>query len=99
MEEAIVLGTVVATQAVPALKARKLVWIQPLDAAGAEFGSPVVAVDVTQSGPGSRVIFVRSREAAQALDDPFCPADAAVLGIVDESRVLPPAEGPQRDGG
>jgi microcompartment protein CcmK/EutM len=81
-----VLGRVVVNQAVPSLKGRKLLWIQPLDADGEDFGPPCVAVDTTQSGPGVRVFFVRSREAANALDDPFCPADAAILGIIDESR-------------
>lgn len=86
MEEARVIGTVVVNQAVPALRGRKLLWIQPLLDSGEEGGSPVVAIDVTQSGPGTRVIFVRGREAAQALAESFCPVDAAVLGIVDESR-------------
>jgi ethanolamine utilization protein EutN len=86
MEEARVLGTVVATAAVPALSGRKLLWITPIDAEGAPLSGPLVAVDVTQAGPGTRVIFVRSREAAEALDNPFTPVDAAVVGIVDESR-------------
>ncbi len=86
MEEARVLGTVVATRAVPALRGRKIVWIEPVDAEGKRSGPPLAAVDVTQSGRGALVIFVRSREAAEALTDPFCPVDAAVVGIVDESR-------------
>jgi len=86
MEEARIIGTVVANQAVPSLRGRKLVWIAPLDESGAESSARLVAVDVTQAGRGSHVIFVRGREAAQALEDPFCPIDAAVLGIVDESR-------------
>jgi ethanolamine utilization protein EutN len=90
MEEAVVLGSVVVNQAVPALRRRKLLWIQPLDTSGEPSGQPLAAVDVTQSGPGTRVIFVRSREAAAALDDPFCPVDAAITGIVDESRWFPP---------
>lgn len=86
MEEAIVRGTVVATHAVPGFHGRKLVWIEPLDDDGEPNDRLLVAVDTTQSGPGSRVFFVRSREAAEALENPFCPADAAVLGIIDESR-------------
>jgi ethanolamine utilization protein EutN len=46
-----------------------------------------VAIDTTPSGPGARVFFVRGREAAQALEDPFTPVDAAIVGIVDESRL------------
>jgi len=97
MEEARVIGTVVSTQRVAALRGRKLVWIAPLDASGAPDGAPLVAVDVTQSGPGSRVIFVRSREAAEALEDPFCPVDAAVLGIVDESVCAPRGQATDRN--
>lgn len=85
MEEARVLGTVVATASVDSLRGQKLVWIEPLDEDGHPTGVRVVAVDTTQSGPGSRVFFVRSREAAEALDDPFTPADAAVIGIIDRS--------------
>jgi microcompartment protein CcmK/EutM len=86
VEEAIVRGTVVATQAVPGFEGRKFVWIEPLDDAGEPSNRLLVAVDTTQSGPGSHVFFVRAREAAEALENPFCPADAAVLGIIDESR-------------
>lgn len=86
MDEATVVGTVVATAAVPSLAGRKLVWLQPIDEYGEPVGARVVAVDTTQSGPGTRVFFVRSREAAEALDDPFTPTDAAVVGIVDRSR-------------
>ena len=85
MEEARVIGTVVAADAVPSMRGIKLVWIDPLDDAGAPTGRLLVAADVTQSGPGSTVFFVRSREAAEALEDPFCPVDAAVIGIVDHS--------------
>ena len=85
MDEARVLGNVVATTAVPSLAGKKLVWLQPIDEHGEPDGPRLVAVDTTQSGPGCRVFFVRSREAAEALEDPFTPADAAVLGIVDRS--------------
>lgn len=86
MEEAKVKGTVVATSCVPSLRNRKLLIIQPLDETGADSGAPLVALDTTSAGPGTTVFFVRGREAAEALDDPFCPADAAILGIVDSSR-------------
>jgi len=86
MEEARVVGTIVVNQAVPSLRGRKLLLIQPIDEAGEDRGTPLAAVDVTQSGAGARVIFVRSREAAEALEDPFTPVDAAVVGIVDASR-------------
>ena len=86
MEEARVLGTVVATSAVESMRGKKLLWIEPFDETGRPSGRRVVAADVTQAGPGCRVIFVRSREAAAAFEDPFCPIDACVVGIVDRSR-------------
>lgn len=86
MEEARVVGTVVATHAVPSMHGLKLVWIDPYDDDGDPTGNLLVAADVTQSGPGSTVFFVRSREAAEALEDNFCPVDAAVIGIVDDSH-------------
>lgn len=85
METALVRGTVVATHCVPSFRGQKLLWIEPLDDEGKPTGHRLVAVDTTQSGPGTCVFFVRSREAAEALDDPSTPADAAILGIVDAS--------------
>ncbi|MFN8549428.1 MAG: EutN/CcmL family microcompartment protein [Candidatus Eisenbacteria bacterium] len=93
MEEARVLGTVVATSIVDSLRGRKLVWIQPVESDGSPRGNRLVAVDTTQAGRGTRVYFVRSREAAEALTPSFAPVDAAVLGIVDQSRVAPAAVG------
>lgn len=86
MEEAIVRGTVVASHVVQGFEGRKFVWIEPLDDTGQPSDRLLVAVDTTQSGLGNHVFFVRAREAAEALENPFCPADAAVLGIIDESR-------------
>lgn len=86
MEEATVIGKVVATSCVPSMRGRKLLIIDPVDDYGRATGARLVAIDTTGSGPGSRVFFVRSREAAEALEDPFCPADATILGIVDQSR-------------
>jgi microcompartment protein CcmK/EutM len=43
-----------------------------------------VAIDLVSAAPGQRVFYVRGREAANALPDPDNPADAAIVGIVDE---------------
>jgi ethanolamine utilization protein EutN len=63
--------------------------LQPLTFALAEEGQPFVAVDTVRSGPGDVVFFVEAREAAKALEDPFNPVDAAIMGIVDELRYRP----------
>lgn len=75
-----------ATSCVPSMRGRKLLIIDPVDESGEPSGEHLVAIDTTGSGPGSRVFFVRSREAAEALEDSFCPADATILGIVDHGR-------------
>lgn len=87
METARVIGTVVATTKVEALRGQRLLWLEVLDEHGKPRGARVVAVDVTRSGEGSLVFFVRAREAAAALDDPSTPVDAAVVGLVHESRL------------
>lgn len=78
-----VLGTVVATRKVPAWSGQRLLWVQPVDAAGRPAGRKLVALDVTSAAPGQRIFFVRGREAAQALADAFNPADAAIVAQVD----------------
>ena len=78
-----VLGTVVSTHKVPAWNGQRLLWVQPIDAAGQPAGRKLVALDVTSAAQGQRVFFVRGREAAQAIADAFNPADAAIVAQVD----------------
>jgi len=80
-----VLGTVVATTKYAGLEGVKLLVVQPLDRDGHSSGSPAVAADATaQAGPGHLVFVVGSREAAQAMPEPFVPVDLAITGIVDD---------------
>lgn len=84
-----VIGTVVATVKAEGLEGIKLLIVQPLDRSGADAGEPLVAADaVAMAGPGDRVTFVASREAAVALPEPFVPVDHAIVGIVDEVAPL-----------
>jgi ethanolamine utilization protein EutN len=78
-----VIGTLVATHKVESLTGQKLLVIQPLSPEGKESGRPIVAIDIVRAGPGDLVYFVRGREAANAIDEKFNPADAAIMGIVD----------------
>lgn len=79
-----VIGTVVATIKCEGLEGIKLLIVQPLDRRLVPTGRPVVAADgVAMAGPGDLVCFVGSREAAQALPEPFVPVDHAIVGIVD----------------
>lgn len=78
-----VIGTVVATRKIETLRGKPLLVVQPEDERGAPLGEPLVAVDTVSAGPGEWVYFVRAREAAKALPDPFTPTDATIMGIVD----------------
>ena len=78
-----VLGTVVCTRKVAGWTGQRLRLVQPVSREGTPSGRPVVALDVVSSDTGQRVFFVRGREAAQAIDDFFNPADAAIVALVD----------------
>jgi microcompartment protein CcmK/EutM len=82
MQLATVLGTVVCTRKVESLAGARMLWIQPEEDDGRIKGIPIVAVDTTRASAGTRVFYVQSREAAQALEDPFNPVDAAIVGHV-----------------
>ncbi len=85
MRLARVIGTVVATQKTPDLEGVKFLIVQPLTKRLEPEGSPVVAADgVAMAGPGEVVYIVGSREAAQAMPEPFVPVDHAIVGIVDQ---------------
>ena len=85
MELARVIGRVVASVKYPTLKGVRLLVIQPETAGGEAQGSPLVAADALQAGPGDLVKWVTGREAALALPDTFAPVDCAVVGIVDHA--------------
>ena len=85
MKFARVIGTVVASHKYDGLDGIKLLIVQPLDKSLSDSGQPQVAADATaQAGPGSLVLVVGSREAAQALPEVFVPIDLSITGIVDD---------------
>ena len=86
MNFAVVRGTVVCTVKVPSWRGHRLLVIQPTDPEGKPGGRTLVAVDLVSSAQGQRVFYVRGREAANALPDADNPADAAIVGIVDDVR-------------
>ncbi|MBD3348343.1 MAG: ethanolamine utilization protein EutN [Candidatus Eisenbacteria bacterium] len=86
MHLARIIGSVWSTQKVESLKGQRLLIVQPVGHDGKPNGRPLVAVDTVSAAPGQLVYFVKSREAAKALSEKFNPADAAILGIVDEVR-------------
>jgi ethanolamine utilization protein EutN len=85
-----VIGTVVATERTPDLDGVRFLIVQPLTRDLDDRGRPVVAADgVAMAGPGELVYYVGSREAAQAMPEPFVPVDHAIVGIVDQLAVEP----------
>jgi ethanolamine utilization protein EutN len=91
-----VIGTCVATAKVASLHAQRLLVLQPLDFDLAADGRACIAVDAVDADRGQIVWFVRSREAANSLADPFNPADCAVVGILDELDMAPEPGEPYR---
>ncbi len=86
MHFARVIGTVVCSTRVPSWTGHRTLLLQPTDPEGRDQGRWLVAIDLVSAAPGQRVFYVRGREAANALPDTDNPADAAIVGIVDEVR-------------
>jgi len=87
MNLARVVGRVVATQKDPGLTGTTMLMLQPLDAALRSKGPIIVGTDAAGSGAGEIVIYVKGREAAYAFLPGLVPADAGIVGIVDEVYV------------
>lgn len=79
-----VVGRVVSTHKDGGLSGRTLLVIQPLTSDRSPGGPPFVAADAVGAGAGETIIWVRGREAAHAFLPELVPADAGVVGIVDD---------------
>ena len=84
MKLAIVKGNVVCTIKDPQLQGVKLRIIQPVDSDGNLQGCPIVAADSVSAGEGQLVWWVAAREATYGIQGKKIPADAAIVGIVDQ---------------
>ncbi len=82
-----VVGTVVATRKDPRLEGRKLLVIQPVDAAGKAQGGYVVSIDTVSAGVGQLVVAVAGSSARMAEGCKDLPTDSSIVGIVDEVSV------------
>ena len=89
MHFARVVGTVVCTEKVRSWNGHRLLLLETADSAGQPQGRHLVAIDLVSAAQGQHVFYVRAREAGTALPDPDNPADAAILGIVDDVRNEP----------
>ncbi len=79
-----VIGRVVCTAKMESFEGVKLLLMQPIDENLKNTGDPIVACDTVQAGEGDVVFYESSKEASRALDNWFNPADAAIIGIVDQ---------------
>lgn len=84
MQLARVIGDVVSTMKDANLTGIRLLVLQPIAASGEATGRTLVALDSVGAGVGEVVFFVRGREAAFPFYPDEPPADASVIGIVDE---------------
>jgi len=87
MQLARVIGTVVSTIKNESLEGRKLLIIQPVDAALNKNGKPVVAVDSAGAGKGELVFWCRGKESSFPFSPAEVPTDCTVVGIVDSLHV------------
>jgi len=89
-----IVGTVVCTEKVPSWRGQRLLLVDTTDPAGRSTGArPFAAIDLVSAAPGQRVFVVRGREAAVALANPENPADAAIVGLIDDVLEAAPAAG------
>lgn len=83
-------GNVVATRKDKRLESWKLLIVQPVDIEGKPAGEPFLSVDAAQAGVGDLTLVARHGAAARAgmsairPSDEFAPANALIIGIVDE---------------
>lgn len=80
-----VIGSVWATRKDPSIEGKRMLLVQPLRADGALAGFPTVALDTCDAGPGDRVLFVTSSEAAIPFRPPqdLTATDATIVAVVD----------------
>jgi microcompartment protein CcmK/EutM len=83
MQIARVIGTVVSTIKNEALKGRKLLIVQTLDANLRSIGKPMVALDSVGAGEGELVFWCRGKEASFPFKRDETPTDCTIVGIND----------------
>ena len=87
MQLGIVCGTLVASRKDGRLEGINLLLIQPITPDGKSTGKTLVATDSMGVGPGERVFWVKSKEAANPFAPVEVPTDATIVGIVDAGHV------------
>ncbi|MFO0974642.1 MAG: EutN/CcmL family microcompartment protein [Phycisphaerae bacterium] len=88
MQLARVIGSVVSTRKEASMTGLKFLLVRPLDEAGQEIGSPLVAVDAVDAGLHEVVLFATGSSARQTEATRDRPCDAVIMGIVDSWDVM-----------
>jgi microcompartment protein CcmK/EutM len=83
MQLGIVCGTLVASRKDERLEGINLLVIQPILPDGTSSGKTLIATDAMGAGPGEKVFWVKSKEAANPFEPAEVPTDATIVGIVD----------------
>ena len=79
-----VIGDVVSSVKYETLNARKLLLVQPLEPDGVEYGEPLIAIDMVDSGIGDVVLIIDQGTATRTVMDVQYPTiRTLILGIVD----------------
>ena len=95
MQIARVVGTVVSTQKHRKFEGAKLLLVQPLNVDDTPRGAALLAVDGVGAGVDEKVVVVlEGRAAGEALGKKAAPVDAAIIGIIDQVDLVPPAKQP-----
>jgi ethanolamine utilization protein EutN len=83
MQLGIVCGTLVASRKDERLEGIGLLVVQPIKTDGSPTGKPLIATDSIGVGPGERIFWVKSKEAANPFPSADVPTDATIIGVVD----------------
>jgi ethanolamine utilization protein EutN len=82
-----VIGTVVLSNRNETLHGVTLLLVQPVSSSREPVGRVIVAADSVGAGPGEHVFFVRGKEASFPFYPTEVPADAGIVGIVDDWHI------------
>jgi ethanolamine utilization protein EutN len=82
-----VIGNVVLTLKNDTLDGVTLLLVQPLSSAREPIGRVIVAADSVGAGAGEEVFYVRGKEASFPFYPIEVPADAGIVGIVDQWHI------------
>jgi ethanolamine utilization protein EutN len=82
-----VVGTVVLNNKNETLHGVTLLLVQPMSSSREPVGRVIVAADSVGAGTGEEVFFVRGKEASFPFHPVEVPADAGIVGIVDQVDV------------